>query len=192
VTINGEQVVLDSDSDSDSEELEELDFSAFKSTVRNPTSGGFRSSASLRGTPATRAQTKDNGLRKPPTIGSTAKPTLSRLVRDAKKDAEAQKRIAAGLVDLDKPVEDTPPPDLFGEAALPAIPGGSEDADHKRKRLALAIQRTNALGVNAVYHFFGENGQADSIREAHFPMQTLPKHGWTENFKGMAEIVQNM
>lgn len=90
----------------------------------------------------------------------------------------------AVLADLEKPIEGITTGGLaIDEDVLADVVHDEEEGEDRAKRLYLAMQRTNALDAECVFHFFGEpNAQAPS--SAPFPTQSLPQHGWTACLEG--------
>ncbi|KAF2655485.1 hypothetical protein K491DRAFT_778675 [Lophiostoma macrostomum CBS 122681] len=184
--VNGEHVVLNSDSDSD--ELEEIDFG-----VRQPSSPRMASNDSpptltQHNVPSLRShlRVQDDGLRKPPNKYKFARPTLSGLVEAARRDAENERRIAAEKAELDRVAEEVPADDeAMSKEALAEVVEENEEGD-KAQRLYLAMQRTNALDLSCTFHFFRENFailNSQQVQEATFPLSSLPPHGWVAAFE---------
>ncbi|KAF2873178.1 hypothetical protein BDV95DRAFT_569037 [Massariosphaeria phaeospora] len=173
---NGEQVVLNSDSETDS--LPELDWGeppqGLKET-RVPMPATTRSKSARHG---------EDELRRPgPAQKRSEKASFSRLVQAAQKIAELEQKIADGKADLDKPLDDTPPPEfIVSEEAMAQVMNNDEDPE-KAKRLYLAMQRTNALHSECVFHFFQEDVFSCSPAESEFPIGSLPDHQWVENLQ---------
>lgn len=177
-------MILNSDSDSDSDPLEELVFSIKKRSPPTKTSGGKAPVSSLHARPIrTYRYGMDDELRKPPPKSKNTKPSLSRLVEAAQKHAAAEQKMAELKADLEKPLE------------VPVVENGAidedtlagvvndEDGEDKAKRLYRAMQRTNALDTECIFHFFG-NKPRKGTRRAPFPLHSLPRHGWAANFEG--------
>ncbi|KAF2257411.1 hypothetical protein BU26DRAFT_558798 [Trematosphaeria pertusa] len=173
VVSNGEEVVRNSDSETDS--LPELDWGDSSNNLKT-------TSRATMAKP--RERTAQDGLRKPPKKPRDGK-SFSLFVQAAQKSAEAERKIAEVKADLDKPLETTPPPDFgISEEALADAVHDDDDPD-KAKRLYLAMQRTNALQMDCVFHFFRENledSEGSHAKEATFPTDKLPKHRWTTSF----------
>lgn len=172
VVTNGEQVVLNSDSDSDS--LPELDFGVLTT--------GFKTV-----TPATRskrtAEHDDDGLRKPEKRAKSKSRHFDQVIQTAKKSREVEQIIAEHKADLENAVNGASNADfVFNEYALGQVVQNDEDPDQAH-RLFLAMQRTNATHVERVYHLF-DYPQSLSVASANFPMHSLPEHRWTTSFRG--------
>lgn len=126
---------------------------------------------------------KDLGLRRPSNIHKVTKPSLSRLVQAAKKDAEIEQKIAAAKLELDKKQEMSIMPALtLNEESLAGVIKDDEEGD-KAQRLYLAMQRTQALDLDTVFHFINDKPNALSSHKSQLPLESLPKHAWTTNFK---------
>lgn len=182
-------MVLDSNSDSDSDVLEEFDFGITNPRPQKQTNSGPETLEKSHSTRALRSSLKinDNGLRLPSSKKQVTKTSLSGLVQKALKDAEAEQRIAAGKADLEKPVEEgTQQGSGITEEALAGVVEENEDGT-KAKKLYAAMQRTNAQDTECVFHFFGEDLGAKP-RASPFPAKSLPEHGWVANFKGLYEL----
>jgi hypothetical protein len=164
---------------------EELDFGLTHLPTQKRTSEGPM--ALRTSTPATRSYLpkKDEDLRKPPVKSTNAaKQSLSRLVKEAQRDAETAQRLAAIKADLEKPIEITSLKDQIDESTLAGVVRDDEEGEDKAKRLYLAMQRTNALDSECVFHFFRGSSSTKDPRRMSFPGQSLPKHGWTANLAG--------
>lgn len=164
-------------SDSETDSLPELDWGDSSNNLKT-------TSRATMAKP--RERTAQDGLRKPPKKPRDGK-SFSLFVQAAQKSAEAERKIAEVKADLDKPLETTPPPDFgISEEALADAVHDDDDPD-KAKRLYLAMQRTNALQMDCVFHFFRENledSEGSHAKEATFPTDKLPKHRWTTSFAG--------
>jgi len=172
VLSNGEPVVLNSDSDSD--DLPEFDFGELLSKP-NPKST------------VTRLKDKDAAkkdvLRKPPSNRKEGD-SFTLFVQKAQQHAETERKIAQFKADLEKPIaEDAPSTefDISEEALADAV--NDEEDPEKAKRLYLAMQRTNALHSDCVFHFFDESLHS-ATKGPSFPMDALPNHRWTSSFQG--------
>jgi hypothetical protein len=177
VVSNGEPVVLNSDSDSD--DLPEFDFG-------EPTSKPTSTVRGLKG----KDGDEDNVLRRPPPERKGGK-SFSLFVQRAQQHAETERKIAEVRADLEKPVaEDAPLADFdISEEVLADAVNDEEDPD-KAKRLYLAMQRTNALHSECVFHFFDKDLDGNASRGSPFPMNCLPNHRWTSSFKGQSLFVE--
>jgi hypothetical protein len=169
VVQDGEPVVLDSGSDTDS--IPELNWPPPQKLKLNP-----------------KEPANDNGLRKPAEKKRKKthdKAAFRRFVQDAQRDAEAERHIAQVKADLDKPVAgEMPAPNLdIDEELLASVVRDGDDPD-KAKRLFLAMQRTNALHTNCVFYLFPKRPPDIKLKVSLFPMNSLPSHPWTSVFRG--------
>lgn len=175
VVSNGEDVVLDSDNDS----LEELDFGV-------PTTG-FKAVAPITRSKRT-TQSDEDGLRKPEKKVKSKQDHLDRVVQTAKKTRELELIINERKADLENHVEEASSRDfIFDQTAL----GQAVQDDHdpeKAHRLFLAMQRTNAIHVEHVFHFFSDTRRSPATKSS-FPSSCLPKHRWTTAFRGMYVVL---
>lgn len=172
IVSKGEQVVLNSDSDTDS--LPDLDWGQPTTSLKTVT-------------PPTRSkrttETDDDGLRKPERKRESKKRPFDQVLETAQKNRELEQRIIEHKADFDKVVEEAPSTEFrFDEDALGKAIEDDDDPD-KAHRLFLALQRTNATQEEKVYHFFRDT--SDSIAAGpRFPLHTLPEHRWTSSFRG--------
>jgi hypothetical protein len=171
VVSNGEQVVLDSDSD---DSLVDLDFGIVGSS--------FKTVA-----PVTRSkrttQHDEDGLRKPEKKVKTKKNQLDHVVEQAQRTRELERIINERKADLENDVgEASNTHFVFDEDALGQAVQDDDDPD-KAHRLFLAMQRTNASRVENVFHFFGDTSECAT--QPKFPIHCLPEHRWTTSFRGL-------
>jgi hypothetical protein len=173
VSSNGEQVVLNSDSDNDS--LPELDW-------------GEPVPAWKPATPATRPKRTfqdegdegDDELRKPQKKTKSKESDL--LAQTVQEHAETERLIREHKAALESELEDSAPAFVFNEDALGQVVQDEHDPD-KAHRLYLAMQRTNATQTEYVFHF-SQDMSDSSVVQSRFPSHSLPKHRWTSNFQG--------
>ncbi|KAJ4297620.1 hypothetical protein N0V90_005513 [Kalmusia sp. IMI 367209] len=175
VLSNGKEVVLNSDSDSDS--LADLDALWDDPPVKPK-------AVTAVATPRTRGASKDDDLLRQPPKRRKDDDVFKLFVQTAQKNAEMEKRIAQAQADLDKPLhEDHPERSVQINEDLVANTVHDDDDPDKAKKLYAAMQRTNALHVNCVFHFFNEGSDSPTTTNPPFPMNSLPQHGWTSNFE---------
>ncbi|KAH7090506.1 hypothetical protein FB567DRAFT_437532 [Paraphoma chrysanthemicola] len=170
---NGEQVVLNSDSDSDS--LPDLDWGVPTASLKTiaPITRSKRTT-----------ETDDDGLRKPERKRASKKRPFDQVLDTVQKNREIEQRIIEHKAHLQAP-EDAPSAQFtFDEDALGKAIEGDDDPD-KAHRLFLAMQRTNATQEDKVYHFFRDRSDSIAVR-SRFPFHTLPKHRWTSCFLNAA------
>lgn len=167
---NGEQVVLNSDSDSDS--LPELDW-------------GVPTTSSKTVAPTTRSKrttVDDNdGLRMPEKRPKNKKRTFDHVFETAQKHREIEQLIAEHKADLDENEEEAAE-FVFNEDALGQAVQEDDDPDQAH-RLFLAMQRTNVTHEEHVFHFFHDKSDSIAV-QSRFPADSLPNHRWTSNFRG--------
>ncbi|KAF2116713.1 hypothetical protein BDV96DRAFT_544252 [Lophiotrema nucula] len=182
VVVNGHQVVQNSDSDTDEDELLELNIGPKRPPPK-------ASPLPKMNTPHTRPkvvfQERDSELRRPPMKRGFFKPTLSHLVKIAKNNVATEQKIAEGKAELDKPVEEatsSPSTADIDEERLAGVVSDDEDGDNAR-RLYLAMQRTNTSDVNYAFHMFSNGSDATSTDSNPFPSHCLPRHRWVENLR---------
>ncbi|CAO2651154.1 Nn.00g094510.m01.CDS01 [Neocucurbitaria sp. VM-36] len=172
IVSNGEQVVLNSDSDSDS--LPELDWGEPKASIKvaTPTTRSKRTS-----------EDGDGDLRRPTKKERGGKRTFNMLVETAHKNMEIERRIIERKADLDKSLEEpsrantTINEDVLGQV----VPDDDDDPD-KAHRLFLAMQRTNATQPESAFYFFEDSSDSISM-QSRFPSNCLPKHRWASSFE---------
>ncbi|KAF1993341.1 hypothetical protein P154DRAFT_527821 [Amniculicola lignicola CBS 123094] len=181
IVSNGEEMVLNSDSDSDSDILPEIDLGFKAAPSRTTATRALRSGVTSKSVPY--IQVDASGLRMPSTKLKAPKPSLAHLVRSVEANEAAEQRIAAVKADLEKPAESTLPDEEINEEFLAGVVGGGEDGD-KARRLYLALKRTNAASLHTTFHFLGQNPPVPSRRDAkRFPVDSLPNHGWVSIFE---------
>jgi hypothetical protein len=172
VVSNGKQVVLNSDSDSDS--LPELDFGELTTS--------FKTVA-----PVTRlkrtTEYDDDGLRKPERRVKSKKLQFDHVIETAQKSRELERIISEHKANLENDLEEAPAADfVLDEDVLGQAIHDDDDPDTAH-RLFLAMQRTNATHVESVFHFFDRSSTSPVVR-SDFPTNSLPKHRWTTSFRG--------
>ncbi|KAF2465956.1 uncharacterized protein BDR25DRAFT_81533 [Lindgomyces ingoldianus] len=190
IVLNGEQMVQNSDSDTDSDSLEEIDFGLKKkSPPRKIILDDFKANGKTRGGPTLRSgpfsRTQKNALRRPSDRPAKfSKSSLNHLAAKAQQFSEIERDIAENKADMEKPVEQDPTLDLvISEEVLAGVVTDQEGGD-KAKRLYLAMQRTNALDHNHVFHFFSDKFDPSSVKPSDFPSECLPNQHWATNFEG--------
>jgi hypothetical protein len=177
VTSNGQQVVLNSDSDSDS--LPDLDFG-----VPDPKP---KKSAATTATYTTRLKRglddEDEALRKPTKKTGSSKRTFDALVKTAQKNLETERIIQEHKAALDTSSEDLATSKItLNEETLGQVVQGDEDDPEKAHRLFQAMQRTNAIQMESTFHFFNDTSDSISVR-SRFPISSLPEHRWVSSFE---------
>lgn len=169
IVSNGEHVVLNSDSDSDS--LLDIDWgvpTTFVKTVVGPTTRPKRTT-----------QHDEDGLRKPEK--KPRKKTFDHVFETARKNRDLEQVISAHKANLDKKEEEGSD-FVSNENALGQAVQDDNDPDRAHK-LHLAIQRTNATQEEKVYHFFHDISDSGAV-QTRFPTHVLPEHRWTSSFRG--------
>jgi hypothetical protein len=180
-------MVLNSDSDSDLELLEELDFGLSKSTPQTK-------KPEIAVSPVTRSSVKrrDDGLPKPPKEVKSGTGAFSKLIRSLQEDAAAEKDMDLWKSVLEEdPTEPTGPAESTIDENLIEGVVDDKEGESKAKRLYMAMQRTNALDSDCVFHFFGETPDTESSASKPFPFDSLPSHGWASCFNGKILQVRN-
>lgn len=181
IVSNGEQVVLNSDSDSDS--LPDIDWGLPTPKVEVP-------AYATRSKPTPRHD--DDGLRKPPPkkIAGTKRP-FHLLVETALENMDVEREIAEHKADLES-LNNAPTISTIAinKDMLKRVVGddGDEDDDEgadRARRLYAAMQRTSDVKVNVAYHFFEHVSAAVQPR---FPLHSLPEHGWAASFEGVCPV----
>jgi len=175
VVSNGEPVVLDSDSDGE----EFIDLDALWED--SPKKSKIETQA-----PASRSDKKpqDGGLRRPPKKPRENK-AFALFVQTARQSDELEQHIAQVKADLDKPLpEHLSSTELDVSEEMLANAVNHHDDPNKAKKLYLAMQRTNALHTDPVFHFFDQDAPLTPSRDPPFPISCLPEHEWTDRFTG--------
>jgi hypothetical protein len=172
VVSNGKQVVLNSDSDSDS--LPELDFGELTTS--------FKTVA-----PVTRlkrtTEYDDDGLRKPERRVKSKKLQFDHVIETAQKGRELERIISEQKANLENDLEEAPAADFVLDEDFLGEAVHDEDDPDTAHRLFLAMQRTNATHVERVFHFFNHSLTSTAVR-SECPTNSLPKHRWTTSFRG--------
>ncbi|KAF2130859.1 hypothetical protein P153DRAFT_384080 [Dothidotthia symphoricarpi CBS 119687] len=172
VVSNGQQVVLNSDSDTDS--LPDLDFGDVPAPKSKSTTQTTRSRFAL--------DNSEDVLRKPPKKLTRTKQPFSLLVETARENRDLEQEIIEGKAELDRLVEVPVKSDVaIDEQALGQVVSDDEDSD-KAHRLYLAMQRTNATQMDAAFHFFHDASDSHHLPLS-FPRQSLPNHRWASVFE---------
>ncbi|KAF2708281.1 hypothetical protein K504DRAFT_503463 [Pleomassaria siparia CBS 279.74] len=178
IVSNGKPIVLNSDSDTDSDGLLELELNLIRPSVISRTTGAI--SRTDRSAPY--IELLENGLRRPSDNHKRPKPSLDRYVKDAQTRVATERKMAEGKADLDNPTEETLPSGFaVTEAALAGQIDGDE-AGAAAKQLFVAMQRTAGLDTNCVFHFFNAEPASRSTQHSPFPTQSLPQQGWAARF----------
>jgi hypothetical protein len=172
VVSNGKQVVLNSDSDSDS--LPELDFGELTTS--------FKTVA-----PVTRlkrtTECDEDGLRKPERRVKSKKLQFDHVVETAQKSRELERIISEHKANLENDLEEAPAAEFVLDEDVLGQAIHDDDNPDTAHRLFLAMQRTNATHVDSVFHFFDHSSTSPAV-ESDFPAKCLPKHRWTTSFRG--------
>jgi hypothetical protein len=172
VVSNGKQVVLNSDSDSDS--LPDLDFGGLTTS--------FKTVAPIT-RPKRTTEYDDDGLRKPERRVKSKKSQFDHVVETAQRGRELERIISEHKANLEDNLEEAPAVDfVFDENVLGQAIHDEDDTDTAH-RLFLAMQRTNATHIESVFHFFNDNSDLPAVR-SNFPANSLPEHHWTTSFRG--------
>lgn len=179
VMSHGQQVVLNSDSDSDS--MGELDFGLPTPKLKVPTYSGRPTRS--------RVLLEEPELRRPSkATRSTGKRSFNRLMETAQKNIDTEKRIQERKADLERVVEQPTSVNLnLDKHALKQAIQDEEGSD-QADRLYKAMQRTNEAHTHTAYHFFEH--QPDISIVPTFPLQSLHDHGWTACLEGNLPFAQ--
>ncbi|KAF2850921.1 hypothetical protein T440DRAFT_395850 [Plenodomus tracheiphilus IPT5] len=172
VVSNGQQVVLDSDSD-DTDSLQSLDFGELQPKSTSTTKKLVSRSRNL-------SEEVADELRRPAKKGRTAKKSLAVIVETAQKNAEIERRIQEHKEALYRPAEDPiVENEAISEERLGQVVQDDEDPE-KARRLYLAMQRTNTAQTEGVYYFFEATSESTAVRPK-FPNKCLPKTQWASS-----------
>jgi hypothetical protein len=173
---NGQQVVLNSDSDDDS--LPDLDFGIPTAKVKTITT--MTTTRSKR-----TSEDQVDGLRKPTKKARDDKINFNTLVRTAQKNLETERQIQEHKAALERSLEEPVNTTItIDEETLGQVVDDDDDDDPaKAHRLFQAMQRTNATQLESTFHFFHDNSDSIQVRPR-FPISSLPNHRWVSNFEG--------
>ncbi|KAG9185857.1 hypothetical protein G6011_07188 [Alternaria panax] len=173
---NGQQVVLNSDSDEDS--LPDLDFGIPMTRVK-----AVATTTTMTATRSKRtSEDQIDGLRKPSKKAKGDRINFSALVQAAQKNRETERQIQEHKTALEAPLEAPVNASVpINEETLGQVVDDDDDPD-KAHRLFQAIQRTNATQLESTFHFFQDNSDSIQVRPA-FPINSLPNHRWVSNFE---------
>ncbi|CAN9429825.1 unnamed protein product [Alternaria alternata] len=172
---NGQQMVLNSDSDDDS--LPDLDFGIPVTKVKALTT--MTTTRSKR-----TSEDQVHGLRKPVKKAKGDRINFSALVQTAQKNRETERQILEHKTALETPLEIPVNASItINEETLGQVVDDDDDPE-KAHRLFQAMQRTNATQLESTFHFFKDNSDSNSIpMRAAFPIRSLPNHRWVSNFE---------
>ncbi|CAN9426514.1 unnamed protein product [Alternaria alternata] len=172
---NGQQMVLNSDSDDDS--LPDLDFGIPVTKVKALTT--MTTTRSKR-----TSEDQVDGLRKPVKKAKGDRINFSALVQTAQKNRETERQILEHKTALETPLEIPVNASItINEETLGQVVDDDDDPE-KAHRLFQAMQRTNATQLESTFHFFKDNSDSNSIpMRAAFPIRSLPNHRWVSNFE---------
>ncbi|KAF1851842.1 uncharacterized protein K460DRAFT_401845 [Cucurbitaria berberidis CBS 394.84] len=180
IVSNGEQIVLNSDSDSDS--LPDLDWGDSKPS--------FKVSTTTTRSKRT-ADEVDGDLRRPPKKEKSKEQSFSLLLESAHKNIETEQRIKEHKAVLEEDLEDTPKANLaINEDILGQAVQDDDDDPEKAHRLFLAMQRTNATQLQSVYYFFEDTSDSTPVQHHKFPYDSLPKQRWASSFQDSTTLDQ--
>ncbi|KAF1977732.1 hypothetical protein BU23DRAFT_564607 [Bimuria novae-zelandiae CBS 107.79] len=168
VDSRGEQMVLDSDADSDpltdldDEPEEPEDKPKPKPTTRAAATPRYTAPKGYEPPPPPRRRKDDDAFR--------------RLVQEAQKNREEEQQIAEAQADLEKSLrEDSPERDARISEGMVAVAVKDHNDPEKAKKLYLAMQRTNALHVDCSFHFFDPDLDCRTPKHSPFPTSSLPE-----------------
>ncbi|CAN9393084.1 unnamed protein product [Alternaria alternata] len=172
---NGQQMVLNSDSDDDS--LPDLDFGIPVTKVKALTTMTTTRSKRI-------SEDQVDGLRKPVKKAKGDRINFSALVQTAQKNRETERQILEHKTALETPLEIPVNASItINEETLGQVVDDDDDPE-KAHRLFQAMQRTNATQLESTFHFFKDNSDSNSIpMRAAFPIRSLPNHRWVSNFE---------
>ncbi|KAH8730642.1 hypothetical protein GQ44DRAFT_606366 [Phaeosphaeriaceae sp. PMI808] len=170
IVSKGEQVVLNSDSDTDS--LPDLDWGGPTIVVRTATSTVHSKRTS---------EDISDGLRRPVRKEKKAKRPIDQVIETVQKNREIERIVSEHKADLEKHVEEGPTLDFILDEEMLGQAVEDDDDPEKAHRLFFAMQRTNAIHVESVFHFF--SGNCHTKNHIVFPIQSLPQQRWTSIFQ---------
>ncbi|KAF2829752.1 hypothetical protein CC86DRAFT_403093 [Ophiobolus disseminans] len=173
IVSNGEQVVLNSDSDTDS--LPDLDWGLPTTSSKTKTVAPPPTTRSKRTT-----EYDNDGLRKPEKKPRSKKRTFDRVFETAQKHKELERVITEHKAHLNNH-EEAAAEFVFSEDALGQAVQNDDDPEQAH-RLYLAMQRTSATQEKNVYHFFRDTSDSIAV-QSRFPAHSLPDHRWTASFR---------
>ncbi|KNG50283.1 hypothetical protein DDE82_002361 [Stemphylium lycopersici] len=180
-TSNGEEVVLNSDSDDDS--LPDLDFGIPTPKAKPaPTTTATTTTTTITTRSKRMVDHDDDGLRKPTKKPKDDKRKFHSLVQTAQKNLETERRIQEHKAALEE-AEEVPVTKRTNvdEEVLGQVVQDGDDPE-KARRLFQAMQRTNATQMEPTFHFFEETTDTIPVRNK-FPINCLPRHRWSSNFQ---------
>ncbi|RMZ74340.1 2-isopropylmalate synthase [Pyrenophora seminiperda CCB06] len=172
ITSNGQQVVLNSDSDDDS--LQDVDFGLGTPNARitpKPTITTIDSRSKRK------SDDEDDGLRMPEKKSKGDKHKFDTFLQTVQQKIETEQRIKEHKAVLEAADEEPMnnvvaiTEDTFGQVVQ------DEDDPDKAHRLFLAMQRTSATQTQSTFHFFGDPVHSISPMSK-FPVMGLPHQRW--------------
>jgi hypothetical protein len=176
IVSNGEQVVLNSDSDSDNDSLIDIDWGVPTTAIKQvaPTTRSKRTTGS-----------DEDGLRKPEKKPNSKKRAFDHVFESAQKNREIEQLIVEHKAGLERK-DDKATEFVFNEDALGQAIRDDDDPEQAH-RLFLAMQRTHATREENVFHFFHDTSDSIAV-QSRFPASSLPQQRWASSFRG-AKIV---
>lgn len=178
IVSNGEQIVLNSDSDDDS--LPDLDWGAAIKTTKEPT-------RAVRSTRITAYDDDDDDeLRRPGPKPRSKKRTFDHVFESALKNKEVEQLVETHKASLAQEEEETTR-FVFDEKALGHVIQNEDDPEQTH-RLFLAMQRTGAVQEENVFHFFQDTSDSVAV-QSRFPASCLPRGHWTSSFRGAYDAI---
>lgn len=172
VVSNGEQVVLNSDSDDDS--LPDLDWGAYAATTKQVAPTRSRRITAY-------DEYGDDALRKPEKKARKSKKASEHVFESALKNMESEQLIETHKAGLAREEEEDAQ-FVFNEDTLGQAIKNDDDPEQAH-RLFLAMQRTNAVQAESVFHFFRDTSDSIAV-QSKFPVGCLPQHRRTSSFRG--------
>lgn len=187
---NGEEIVMDSQSGEDSDELVDpvvllgprrvtatlLSASPPPRKMSNACSGfSSRGSGELR--LSTRGSTASPAIPKPPE--KKYKFSLNSLVKNSEKAAQAQTKVQEHADKLEQQEQEWVKEDeikALNENHLASVVEHGSDEEGKAKRVVQAISRTEVMEQILAWHFFDNEAAVNSRKP--FPFAALPDQGW--------------
>ncbi|USP81094.1 hypothetical protein yc1106_08368 [Curvularia clavata] len=173
ITSNGKDVVLNSDSESDS--LPDLDFGI---PAPRPSTPKKTTTTTITTRSKRTSENDEDGLRMPTKKVKDDKRKFNNLVQTVQKNLETERRIQEHKAVLDEPIQEPATKRItINEETLGQAVQDDGDDPEKAHRLFQAMQRTNVAQMESVFYFFGDAADTISV-QTKFPMAALPQHRW--------------
>jgi len=184
ITADGQQVVLNSDSDDASDDsLLDVDFGLAAPNANAKTTPKPKSATITTRSKRT-SEDQDDGFRKPEKKSKGDKRKFDTFLQTVQQKLETEQRIKEHKAALEEADEELVNNAIaITEDTLGQVVQDDDDDPDKAHRLFLAMQRTSAMQMQSTFHFFGHPSHPTPVLSK-FPVRSLPQQRWASNLKG--------